>query len=314
MMNIFKPVWFSHMRASFFNLPCILFNKQSAKGERMGLEIMKKSVDSILWQDYRAADTGMIVHYVSDPVSEIPIREIPEEIDSPVIPEPNYENRVYGFFGCIRPKIRSAFFKSKIRYIFFLTKYAGCKDEFKDKPIITGYFRIFKTADVQKLHLRYLNDVACLDADSCIALRADEVHFVSLNNAYIVDDEKLKAWGYNAKINKQLRIVLDADKTNQLLNYLKSKPNQLDIYIAETKRLGPHVEEEEEEKVESDENAHSVTPGVAADIAPDNTYSIAPEVVSDVAADIAPDNAEPGVAPDVGFNDNSSEQHEGLSA
>ena len=236
----------------------------------MSLEIMKKSVDSILWQDYRAAQTGMIVHYVSDPVSEIPIREIPEEIiflideyklkiNSPVIPEPNYENRAYGFFGCIRPKIRIAFFKSKIRYIFFLTKYAGTKDEFRDKAIITGYFRIFKTADVQKLHLRYLNDAACLDADSCIALRADEAHFVALNDAYIVDDEKLKAWGYNAKITKQLRIVLDTEKTNQLLEYLKSKPNQIDVYIAETKRLGPNVEDEEKEEP-SDNDA----PGTAS--------------------------------------------------
>jgi hypothetical protein len=216
----------------------------------MGLEVSKKSVDSILWQDYRAAQTGMIVNYVSDPVSEIPIREIPEEINSPVIPEPNYENRVYGFFGCIRPKIRNAFFKSKIRYIFFLTKYAGSKNEFKDKAIITGYFRIYKTADVQKLHLRYLNDASCIDADSCIALRADEAHFVALNNAYVVDDEKLKGWGYNAKINKQLRIVLDTEKTNELLEYLKSKPNQLEGYIAETKRLQPHVEGEEEQEEE----------------------------------------------------------------
>ena len=216
----------------------------------MGLEISKKSVDSILWQDYRAAQTGMIVHYVSDPVSEIPIREIPEEINSPVIPEPNYENRVYGYFGCIRPKIRNAFFKSKIRYIFFLTKYAGSKNEFKDKAIITGYFRIYKTADVQKLHLRYLNDAACIDADSCIALRADDVHFVSLSNAYIVDDEKLKGWGYNAKITKQLRILIDTEKTNHLLDYLKSKPNQLDVYIAETKRLQPHTDTDEEEQEE----------------------------------------------------------------
>lgn len=226
----------------------------------MGLELLNKSVESILWQDYRAGQTGMIVQYVSDPVSEIPIREIPEELDSPVIPEPNYENRVYGFFGCIRPKIRNAFFKAKIRYIFFLTKYAGSKDEFKDKAMITGYFRIFKTADVQKLHLRYLNDAACIDADSCIALRADQVHFVALNDAYIVNDEKLKEWGYNAKITKQLRIALDAEKTNGLLEYLNSKPNRLDVYISETKRLSPDDETEdaetEEEEVLSASNAH----------------------------------------------------------
>jgi hypothetical protein len=207
---------------------------------------MKKSVDSIQWQDYRAAQTGMVVHYVSDPISEIPIREIPEEINSAVIPEPNYENRVYGFYGCIRPKIRSAFFKSKIRYIFFLTKYAGLKEDYKDKTIITGFFRIAKTADVQKLHLRYLDGSGCIDADSCIALRADEVYFVGLNDSFVVTDEILKEWGYNAKITKQLRIVLDAEKTARVLDYLKSKPNQLDLYIAETKRLEPHDEQGEQ--------------------------------------------------------------------
>jgi hypothetical protein len=235
------------MRASFFGITFHRqFNSKSNKGVFMALEIMKKSVDSVQWQDYRAAQTGMIVHYVSDPISEIPIREIPEEISSAVVPEPNYENRVYGFYGCIRPKIRAAFFKSKIRYIFFLTKYAGQKEEYKDKTIITGFYRISKTADVQKLHLRYLDASGCIDADSCIALRADEVHFVGLNDAFVVTDEKLKEWGYNAKITKQLRIILDADKTLVLLDFLKSKPNRLDAYIAETKRLEPHEEHEED--------------------------------------------------------------------
>jgi len=212
----------------------------------MGFGIMKKSVDSILWQDYRASNTGMVVFYVSDPISEIPIREIPEESESPIIPEPNYENRVYGFYGCIRSKIRNAFFKSKIRYIFFLTKYAGTKEEFKDKFLITGYFRIFKTADVQKLHLRYVAESGCMDTDQCIALRADEVHFVALNDAYPVTDEILKSWGYHAKINKQLRIVLDSDKTGQVLDHLKSKQNQVDAYIKETKRLEPREEQTDE--------------------------------------------------------------------
>jgi hypothetical protein len=214
----------------------------------MGFGIMKQSIDSVLWQDYRASNTGMVVFYASDPISEVPVREIPEEIDSPILPEPNYENKVYGFFGCIRPKIRQAFFKSKLRYIFFLTKYAGSKEEFKDKFMITGYFRIFKTAEVQKLHLRYIKDSACLETDSCTALRADDVRFVSLQDAFIVDEERLKAWGFNAKINKQLRIVLDAEKTAEVLEYLKSKPDQTAGYIAETKRLEPHGEEEEEEE------------------------------------------------------------------
>ena len=216
----------------------------------MGFGIMKQSIDSVQWQDYRASNTGMVVFYASDPVSEIPIREIPEELDSPVLPEPNYESRTYGFFGCVRPKIRQAFSKSKLRYLFFLTKYVGTKEEFKDKFMVTGYFRILKTAEVQKLHFRYIKDSACLETDSCIALRADEVRFVSLQDAFLVNEEQLKSWGFNAKVNRQARIVLDAEKTTILLDYLKSKPDQTAAYIAETKRLEPHGEAHEEEEPE----------------------------------------------------------------
>ena len=35
----------------------------------MGFGIMKQSVESIPWQDYRASNTGMVVFYTSDPVS-----------------------------------------------------------------------------------------------------------------------------------------------------------------------------------------------------------------------------------------------------
>lgn len=214
----------------------------------MGIGITKKSIDSVQWQDYRAANTGMLVNYTSDPVSEIPIREIPEELDSAVLPEPNYETKSYGFYGCVRPKIRNAFAKSKVRYLFFLTKYAGTKEELKDKILLTGYYHIYKTAETNKFHLRYLDDCSCMDMDSCIAMRADEIKFVSVDDAFVVTDAKLKSWGYLAKVTKQLRIMLDSDQTKEILDYLKSKPDATEAYIAETKRLQPHGGEEESEE------------------------------------------------------------------
>jgi hypothetical protein len=190
----------------------------------------------------------MVVFYASDPVSEMAIREIPEELVTKVTPEPNYETGTYGFYGCDKTKIRGAFAKSKVRYLFFLTKYVGSKEEFKNKMLVTGYYRVAKTADVQKLHLRYLDECSCIDAASCIALRADEVHFVGLSDAFVVSDEQLEAWGYHAKVSKQLRIILSPENTSQLLTHLKGKSNQLDAYIAETKRLSPEDEEEKMNK------------------------------------------------------------------
>jgi hypothetical protein len=218
--------------------------------------LSRKSPDSILWQDYRAGNTGMIVFYASDPVSEIPIRETPEEIQTTIVPDPNYETGTYGFYGCARTKIRAAFFKSKIRYLFFLTKYAGANKGYTDKLLITGYYRINKTADVQKLHLRSLEEYSCIDAISCIALRADTVRFVGLTDAFEVTADQLKAWGYNAKVSKQLRIILSEENTGQLLSVLNGKSDQVKKFIAETKRLSPddetqEVEEEPEEAIEA---------------------------------------------------------------
>jgi hypothetical protein len=208
---------------------------------------MKISVESATWQDYRASNTAMVVFYVTDPVSELPIREIPEELPTTILPEPNYESSTYGFYGCGKGKIRTAFIKAKIRNLLFLTKYAGTNAEYKDRFFITGYYRIFKTADVKKLHIRYTSDYSCLDEDACHALRADEVHFVSIEDAFEVTPEILQEWGYKARLTKQTRIILDEEQTVRVMDYLKSKENITEDLIAETERLWPHTENEEVE-------------------------------------------------------------------
>ncbi|HLV30355.1 MAG TPA: hypothetical protein VKY57_02175 [Chitinispirillaceae bacterium] len=211
-------------------------------------DVMKLSVERVLWQDYRASNTGMVVFYTSDPVAQLPIREIPEELHSNILPEPNYETGTYGFYGCGKSKIRNAFVKSKIRYLLFMTKYAGTDSEFKDKLLITGYFRISRTADVKKLHIRYCSDYSCLDEDICNALRADEKRFVSVEDSFVITDEILKSWNYKARVTRQTRVVLDEEKTMQVVEFLKSKNDITDDYISETERLQPHDSDEEDEE------------------------------------------------------------------
>ncbi len=208
-------------------------------------------VESANWQDYRASATGMVVYYVSDPVSEMPIREVPEDLDSAVPPEPNYESGTYGLYSCSRPKVRAAFVKNKARYLFFSTKYCGAKPEYTDKVIVTGYYHVVRTADARKIHIRHCRDYECLDVPSCVALQSDEVHFVSLEDAFVIDEEVLKGWNYKARINRQTRILLDTAQTEHLLEYLRSKPNALQSYLDETLRLLPHgMGDEEEEDAE----------------------------------------------------------------
>lgn len=214
-------------------------------------ELLKLSPEAAAWQDYRSSNTGMVVFYTSDPIPELPIREVPEELPSDIIPEPHYETGTYGLYGCSKSKIRNAFVKSKVRYLLFVTKYAGAKADFRDKLFITGFFKISKTADVKKLHIRYGSDYSCIDEQSCFALRADEKRFVTIEDAYAVTGDVLKSWNYSARITKQTRILLDELQTTQVMDHLRSKADATANYIAETKRLEPDSgETAEEEAVE----------------------------------------------------------------
>jgi hypothetical protein len=209
-----------------------------------GNELVKLSPESVAWQDYRSSNKGMVVYYASDPVAELPIREVPEELPSDIQPEPNYESGTYGLYGCGKSRIRSAFAKSKLRYLLFVTKYEGTRADCRGKLLITGYFRIAKTAEVRKLHVRYGSDYSCIDEDHCTALRADESRFVAVEDAFAVTDEVMKAWNYKARLTKQTRIMLDEQNTAAIVAHLTSKPDITAQYVAETKRLQPHGEEE----------------------------------------------------------------------
>jgi hypothetical protein len=209
--------------------------------------VMNISIENVTWQDYRASNTSMVLFYTSDPVSELPIREIPEELPSDVLPEPHYETGTYGYYGCSKAKVRNAFVKSKIRYILFMTKYSGTLAEFKDRIFVTGFYRVHKIADAKKIHIRFCPDYSCLDEDHCYSMRADEKRFVAIGDAFEITDAVLKKWGYTSKITKQTRIQLDEEQTLEVVNFLSGKPDATPVYVMETKRLWPAGEESEED-------------------------------------------------------------------
>jgi len=211
---------------------------------------MRGTLESAAWQDFRASNTSMVLFYSSDPISELPIREIPEELPSDITPEPHYENGTYGYFGCSKSKVRNAFFKAKIRYILFMTKYAGTSADHNGKYYITGYYRVNKVADVKRVHIRNLSEYSCLDEDCCYAMRADKVHFVSIEDAYELTDKLLASWDYKTRITKQTRITLNDEQTAVVLKYLDSKDNITEQYIAETERLQPAADDSEEDSEE----------------------------------------------------------------
>jgi hypothetical protein len=196
------------------------------------------------WQDYRASNTGMAIFYGGDPISELPIREVPESYPSDIQPEPNYETGTFGYVGCARTKIRATFVKSKIRYLLFITKYVGTNEGFKDQYMVTGYYRVTKIADVKRQHIRFCSDYSCLDEKVCYALRAEEMRLVSAEDAYPVTPQTLKDWGFSGRLTRQSRILLTEEQTAAVVDFLRGKADISDKYIEETERLLPHVEEE----------------------------------------------------------------------
>jgi len=206
-----------------------------------------RSTAGAAWQDYRASNTGMVIFYGSDPISELPIREVPESYPSEIAPEPNYETGTFGYFACAQTKIRSTFVKSKVRYLIFLTKYSGANDEFKGQYLVTGFYRVAKIADVKKHHIRTCADYSCLDENVCYALRADEVRFVSAEDALRATPQMLKDWGATSRITRQSRLLLNEEQTSTVLEYLRGKADILEQYAEETSRLQPNEDEESEE-------------------------------------------------------------------
>jgi len=84
----------------------------------------------------------------------------------------------------------------------------------------------------------------------------DEVHFVSLGDAFEVSPDQLKRGGLTQKF-QQLRIILTGLRARrQLLELLKSKPNQRNLWCGDPnaslptmRRKNPDQEEVEQESV-----------------------------------------------------------------
>jgi len=221
----------------------------------MTAESLMNAVNATAWQDYRASNTGMIVYYGGDPISELPIREVPMKYPSDIQPEPNYETGTFGFLGCARTKIRSTFVKSKIKYLLFVTKYVGTNEAFKEKYMVNGYYRVNKIADVKRRHIRYCAEYSCLEEKVCYALRADEVRLVSAEDAYLVTPQQFKEWGFSGRLTRQSRILLNEEQTAKLVSFLQGKTDITAKYIEETARLQPHVEKAEETEEDNEEEA-----------------------------------------------------------
>ncbi len=206
-------------------------------------------LSSVKWQGYRSGADGIVVYYESDTESSLPIRMITGTRKSDHNQaDPNYETGTYGMYDCLNSKLRNKFARKKFGYVFFMTRYQGTNEELTGKVILTGYYKVNATADVQKLHLRHLEDTTCFNAKACQALRADDMVFLAEDESYVLGKAALKSVGYEKKITRMSKIELDEEMVKKLLKKFEGKDNRLEDYLKEHEELSPVVDDEDDDE------------------------------------------------------------------
>ena len=190
------------------------------------------------WQDYRGMNAGSLLYVETSRDSMLPVRDQLNEKGKGFLYEPNYESSTYGFISCYNVKNINAIVKSKSRYILFGTRYEGSAEtEFKNKYLIHGYMKIEKTRDVRTRHIQKYMANPGSEEPECMQLEKDiavygKMHFVDLNDSFVLSDDLLKEWGYKGHASRQLKTIFKDEHLNQILEYLDAKPEMIDEYIA----------------------------------------------------------------------------------
>ncbi|MCL2260307.1 MAG: hypothetical protein FWC15_03015 [Fibromonadales bacterium] len=185
------------------------------------------------WQDYRGKLGGAIIYTETSHNCIVPVRDQLNENGNGEFLDPNYETGTVGLFAYTNTKDINKAIKSKVRYLFFGTRYEGSNSDYKNRYLIIGYMRMDKIKDVRGLFLqRYLNDYnpTFLNLDVCMAAWG-LMRFVSFEDAYVLTDEILHDWGYAGRAARPLRTIFKEEHAKILIEYFDSKADQTDEYI-----------------------------------------------------------------------------------
>jgi len=226
----------------------------------------KKQINTTKWQDYRGKTEGILIYLESSPSSELPVRDVLNETGKGFKSEPDYSTNTYGFFGCSNTKLNSSVIKSKRRYFFFGTQYAGTLEAFKNKFLITGYMRIDKILDVRKRHSHaWMETKGETEAPDCVNLRecwsfySEDMNFYKPEDCFELTEDVMKGWGYKGRIAKHMKLSFTEDHAQEILDHFSQQTPQNEAYIAkvesllaEKAKLLAESEESNEEEDDSD--------------------------------------------------------------
>ena len=216
----------------------------------------RTQIDLSQWQDFRGKDEAVLIHINTSREAVMPVRDALDEFGKGQQTEPNYETGTFGLVGPSQVQLRNSLVKNKKRWVLFGTFYEGLSDTHKGKFLLVGYMRIDKIRDVKKIHLRKwalrngeADDLLSkyFELENCWALWSDEMRFFAPEDSIEVTPELARKWGAKGKLNKQARLNLTVDQTQELVAQLRAIPDQTEEYIATVREFQEFLKENEEE-------------------------------------------------------------------
>lgn len=175
----------------------------------------------INWNIYSGKEnTGFLDIYFCDPRSKkYPIRDV-RDVKGRNKLEPHYENKTFNCFAsCNQPLLRGRL-NRKSSYVFFLTKYTGLINNYKNQYFITGFYKIGKTTWINDKRPRF-------------GIIASKGKFVSIDDAFPYD-KLVNRRVLNSRWEKK---ILSEDKVAKLLKYFEKTRDATRQYSKTTKEL-----------------------------------------------------------------------------
>ena len=161
-----------------------------------------------------ASDKAALYFYYSDPLSDIPVREVSHKQDPK--PDPNLETLTFGLFSTCARGMRKSIVRQGIELLFFCTSRGGVR-------VLTGYYRV-----------GWYYKVPHSQPDDYM-LAAKKARFVA--PGFPLRD--LTGYLRGVQLDSQFRTFryIDGETSERLLLLLKDTPVATSQYISEIHRL-----------------------------------------------------------------------------
>lgn len=205
------------------------------------------------WQDYRGDHAGVLLFVETSKQAALPVRDQLNECGKGFLTEPNYETATYNLVGGFNTRNINSIVKNNHRYILFGTRYQGINEEFKDRYFIHGYMRIDKIKDARSIHMnRFMRgettEPECINQKHAWACWSDEIRFYRLEDCFELTEKVMKNWGYKGRITRQMKLLLENEKLDEIIEWFSSKNNIVEEYIQTAIEFKDSLDDDNEEE------------------------------------------------------------------